>query len=216
MKTKIITSVLLGVLLIGIASAGLLDYFGKIDGSVTVLDPIIEYVLYDDFSSDILDDSLWEEVIATNLGEGMVDEHYILNGVYHTTQTTIGDRGTGLVFKDIIFEHGDSISYDINYISGEGNRISTMILNSNAYRWSFLGYWNEVNWDNNYGTHHIEIFFLNEGVYVILTHPGGTKDRHLYDEFPSETYTFGIVTRTGHNGLININYDNFYIGKLKK
>ena len=39
-KKTAIVSVLLGVLLIGIVSAGLLDYFGKIEGSVTVEGPV--------------------------------------------------------------------------------------------------------------------------------------------------------------------------------
>ena len=37
---KKIAGVLLGVLLVGIVSAGLLDYFGKIEGSVTVEGPV--------------------------------------------------------------------------------------------------------------------------------------------------------------------------------
>ena len=39
-KKTAIVSVLLGVLLIGIVSAGLLDYFGKIEGSVVVEGPV--------------------------------------------------------------------------------------------------------------------------------------------------------------------------------
>ena len=40
MKTKIIVGVLLGVLLIGILSAGLIDYFGRITGSAEVEGPV--------------------------------------------------------------------------------------------------------------------------------------------------------------------------------
>jgi len=50
-KKTAIVSVLLGVLLIGIVSAGLLDYFGKIEGSVEVSGP----VFYLD-NTDIMDD----------------------------------------------------------------------------------------------------------------------------------------------------------------
>lgn len=39
-KTIAIVSILLGILLIGIVSAGLIDYFGRITGEVTVEDPV--------------------------------------------------------------------------------------------------------------------------------------------------------------------------------
>ncbi len=167
--------------------------------------------VYDDFSSGTLDSNKWEEVIATDMGTGMVDEHYVENGVYHTAQVNIADRGTGLVVKNVVFRPGDTIEYDVNYIFGYGNRISTMILNGNAYRWAFFGYWNGIAGNNDYGTHHIKLTFLSEGVYGELTRPNGDKHTHLWDEYPAEEYTFGIVTRTGHNGTVHMDYDNVEI-----
>ncbi|MEA3343306.1 MAG: hypothetical protein U9Q92_04005 [archaeon] len=177
---------------------------------------IIPYVnaecgVYDDFSSGTLDSNKWYEVIATDRGTGMVDEHYVEDGVYHTAQVNMRDGGTGLVVKNLVFKSGDTIEYDVNYISGEGNRQSTMILNGNAYRWVFLGYWNEIAGNNDYGVHHIKLTFLSEGVYGELTRPNGDIDTHLWDEYPAEEYTFGIVTRTGHNGLVHMDYDNVEI-----
>ena len=191
-----------------VVSANIITYYGKITTTITIISPV-----YDDFSSDTLNINKWEEVIATNMGTGMVNEYYVENGIYHTAQTTVGDGGIGLVFKDIIFKPGDRIKYDVNYISGSGNRISTMMLNDDAYSTAFLGFWNtlaDAGGNNDYGIHHIKIMFLSEGVNIEITRPNGYESNSLH-EFPSEKYTFGIVTRTGHNGLVHMDYDNVYI-----
>lgn len=220
------------LLMMSLCVSSLSSHHGTVSSSFTVvssLDEGCEY--YDTFSSETLDGSKWVEVVATDVGQGyvleMTDEHYVENGVYHTAQvmpqeegTCRKDRGTGLVFKNMTnnmtFNHGDTVEYDVNYISGAGNRISTMILNDNLYNGSsnfFLGYWIHTEGNNDYGTHHIKITFLSEGVNVTFTRPNNDESTHFYDEYPAEEYTFGIVTRTGHNGLVHMDYDNVVICK---
>lgn len=176
--------------------------------------------IYDDFSSGTLDTNKWVEIIATDMGTGMIDEHYVIDGVYHTAQVNIGDGGTALVFKDMTFKYGDIIEYDVNYISGSGNRISTIMLNGDAYSTAFLGWWNTLSDggnSNEYGIHHVKLTFLGlEGVKVELDRPNG--DYHTWITVPSkwgyaptEEYVVGIVTRTGHNGLVHMDYDNVVI-----
>ena len=206
---------------LGVSS--LLSHYGTVSSSFTVvsgLDEGCEY--YDTFSSETLDTDKWIEVIATDMGTGMVDEHYVEEGVYHTAQINIGDGGTGLVVKDSTFQYGDIIEYDVNYISGSGNRISTLIMNNDAYSTAFLGWWNTLSdggGSNDYGVHHIKLTFLGlEGIKVEINRPNG--DYHTWITVPSkwgyvpaEEYTFGIVTRTGHNGLVHMDYDNVIICK---
>lgn len=187
-------------------------------------------VVYDDFTTPPLDMDKWNEVVATDMGQGqtleMVDEHYVIDGIYHTAQvmpqqggTGRKDRGIGLVVTNHIFQYGDTIEYDVNYISGEGNRQSTMMLNGDAYSATLIGYWNGIHPDgsNEYGIHHIKLTFLGyEGVEVEIVRPNGdintwTQIYSKWGTYPSEEYTFGIVTRTGHNGLVHMDYDNVVI-----
>ncbi len=191
---------------------------------VLVMLLIVPYVnaecgVYDDFSSGTLDSNKWYEVIATDVGAGMLDEHYVEDGVYHTAQVNIGDRGTGLVVKNVVFKPGDTIEYDVDYVCGYGNRISTMMLNGDAYSATLIGYLNGIHPEgsNEYGTHHVKLTFLGfDGVKVEINRPNGDYNTWIqtyskFGTYPAEEYTFGIVTRNGHNGLVHMDYDNVVI-----
>ncbi len=61
MKTKTITiGILLGVLLIGVVSAGLLDYFGKITGSVEVEGPVF-------YLDGQIDDGVYHKLLTNEI-----------------------------------------------------------------------------------------------------------------------------------------------------
>jgi hypothetical protein len=220
-KILLIGIIIIFVLMSGRCLAIFLNSYGGVTTTLTVIQrPGCE--IYDKFTYPILNNSKWIEVIATDMGTGMLDEYYIENGIYHTAQVNIGDGGTGLVVKDYAFQHGDTIEYDVEYTSGEGNRISTVMLNGDAYSSTLIGYWNEIHAEgsNEYGVHHVKLTFLGfEGVKVEIDRPNGDYNTWMqiysrYNVYPAEEYTFGIVTRTGHNGLVHIDYDKIVICKV--
>jgi hypothetical protein len=166
--------------------------------------------VYDDFSNGSLDLTKWEEVSPT------IDEHFVQNQVYHTAQLTASDKVILLKMKDKLFSVGDTLEYDVNYVNGEGNRQTRIQLNDDV-RYSLFGFWNTIEdagVSNDLGNYHVKITFLENEVLNEITLPNGTithtrPDGHL----PSSgiEHSFGIVTRTGHNGIVHMNYDNFII-----
>jgi len=217
-KKKI--GMVLGLLLmISLGTSSLLNSYGTVTTTFTV---VSKCEIYDDFSTETLNNDKWTEVIATDMGTGMLDEHYVIDGIYHTAQVNIGDGGTALVVKNRTFKINESIEYDVNYISGQGNRISTGMFNGDAYTTAFLGWWNTLSDggnSNEYGVHHVKLTFLGmDGIKVELNRPNGDYHTSItvpskWGYAPAEEYTFGIVTRTGHNGLVHMDYDNIVICK---
>lgn len=81
-------------------------------------------ILYDDFSSNVLDSSKWTEN-QTYEHWPFLDEHYVNTSeqMYHQAQPTIvGDRET-LLISIRTFNPGETLDYDVYYVSGEGKVI---------------------------------------------------------------------------------------------
>ena len=168
--------------------------------------------LYDDFSSGTLDPNKWFESTQTMFH----DEHFVnpAEGAYHTAHLNESDRETVLMFNNYIFYPGDSLEYDMNYAGGNGNRIHIVDLD-NDYRWlGQVGYWNGIEpGGNDPGLYHANVEFDNSGANLFITRPDNSEFfRRLNSS--SQQHTFGFGTRTGHNGLAHMDYDNVYINPV--
>ena len=177
--------------------------------------------LYDNFDSGSLDNDLWIEESASNINPNLTEEHEVRNGEYHTAQLTPEDKGTALILKNKLFSPGDFIDYDVNYISGEGNRISTISVDSNSVYTSLFGFWNTLSdggVGNDFGKYHVNLNFLEDSILPEITTPNGEIKTTLtnipYPVSGIENHRFGVVTRTGHNGTTHLDYDNFYINGI--
>lgn len=160
---------------------------------------------YDNFSNGSLDLNKWEEISPT------ISEHLVQNGVYHTAQITSSDRRVSLNVKNRQFSSGDIIEYDVNYISGNGNRISRAYLdNGNVHR-TLVGYWNAIaGVGNDLGLYHIKVNFTNNGADIEITRPDESIGTLILVS-PGTNHTYGFTTRTGGNGIVHMDYDNVVV-----
>ncbi len=167
--------------------------------------------VYDDFSSGNLNPSKWDETIAYSQH---IDEHYVLGKVFHMAQINPSNSGTSLNVNRV-FVSGEIIEYDVNYTSGEGNRVHTINLDGVSNSWALFGFWNSIEdggVGNEFGVYHVKLNFTNQGVKDEITLPNGTIVFTRPDGIipsPGLNHTFGVVTRTGHNGIVHMDYDNF-------
>ena len=165
--------------------------------------------LYDDFSNEELDQNKWS-------ASGNMDEYYVENGVFHTAQNSGADRYTNLMMVNQEFTTGDVVEYDLVYESGSGNRMSNIIIDNielNHYA-ILVGYWNEVQQSgNDFGTYHFRVEFVENTVNVFVTKPNGeTVQINIGNpQINGNIHTFGVGTRTGHNGIVEMDFDNFVI-----
>ena len=193
------TLVFLGIFLIGIVSA------------VQVCET------YDDFSSENLDLNKWNEY--SNIG--FTDEHLVENNIYHISQNTEGDRETNLEPKRQ-FVNGESFSYELIYNSGSGNHASQPLINGNyppsqievcsaSGGCGVIGFWNSIpDLEAQNGTYEITFEFFSNQVKMKTIRP---DDVEIINTFTgnSEPYNLTINTHTGHNGLLDFDYDNFIL-----
>src|SRR3989344_7124978 len=163
--------------------------------------------LYDDFSNEELDQNKWS-------ASGNMDEYYVENGVFHTAQNSGADRYTNLMMVNQEFTTGDVVEYDLVYERGSGNRMSNIIIDNielNHYA-ILVGYWNEVQQSgNDFGTYHFRVEFVENTVNVFVTKPNGeTVQINIGNpQINGNIHTFGVGTRTGHNGIVEMDFDNF-------
>ena len=217
------------LLMMNLCMSSLLSQYGTVSSSFTVvsgLDEGCEY--YDTFSSETLDMNKWSEFVLT------MSEHHIEDDVYHVAQTSVcGGRKIVLLTMNRTFESGDSVEYDINYVSGYNNSVSTMMLipknttlnmnninghiisNIDDYNSTLIGYLNGVyeEGNNDYGSYHMKLNFSDEGMYSELTKPDYSTYTHFWDGYVAEEHIFSVVTFVRPNSLIDIDYDNFVICK---
>ncbi len=170
--------------------------------------------LYDDFSSGSLDASKWG-IRQNTPGWPLTDEYFVdvIDENYHMAQLNTHNAATVLEVKDRIFGLGEIIEYDVDYIYGSGNRVHTVSLNGMPNAQALFGFWNAIpdkGVGNDLGNWHVKISFNERGALAEMTRPDGTIGIKNLNA-PGSEYTFGIVTRTGHNGLVHMDYDNFYI-----
>lgn len=169
--------------------------------------------LYEDFSGG-LDTDKWQEVPASDLNSNHIEEHYVLfneEGIpYHTASYGPQDRGTLLV-STRKFKAGESIEYDLNYISGEGNRISIIDLDGGYILQGLIGFWNGIEiGGNDFGQYHIKVDFTSQGATITINDPLGNVKTVNYIS-NTDNHIFGFGTRTGHNGWVHMDYDNVYL-----
>lgn len=163
---------------------------------------------YENFSSESLDLNKWE------IGSNSIDEAFIENQVYHTAQLNPADKEITLKLNHT-FNVGDILEYDVNYASGDGNRISQGVIDNSEY--SLFGFWNSIGdggVGNDFGVYHVKINFTEQGVSNKITLPNGTITFTRPDgNLPSVglTHIYSVKTRTGHNGIVEMNYDNFVV-----
>ncbi len=173
-------------------------------------------VLYDDFSSPVLDTNKWEVKQDTE-GQPLMDEGYVTNGVFHTQQNSIGDRRTYLVPKHQ-FVAGENISYDVNIISKEGHYGNVNLLFGGGYNreaMGMVGFNNGPQPRDELGTTHIKLSFLeNKFTIEELFSSGAIVTNQLSLSIPNANYTLYIGSFTGHNGRAHIDYDNFRINDI--
>lgn len=166
-------------------------------------------ILYDDFSSGFLDSDKWSEV--SNMSEHFVNNFGLF---YHTGQTTPSDR-ENLLMLNRTFNSEEFLNYSINYSSGSGNRIHVISIdNSSSKFYGLFGFWNGIEpAGNDFGTYNMRIDFTDLGTDLTITKPDNSVATRFFSS-PGSTHTIGIGTRTGHNGLVNMDYDNFYINGI--
>ena len=91
-------------------------------GVLLIISLVSASTLYDDFSGSSLDSSKW--IVKDTFEHWPFLQYSYLdttNQVYHQEQTNIdGSRETMLEMNHLFFV-GDSVEYDVNYVSGNGN-----------------------------------------------------------------------------------------------
>jgi len=192
-KMKKITGILLlGLILIGAINAYVSDN--------KVLKSPSQKILYDDFSSGILDGKKWE-VRQDYEGWAFTDEYGLDSSSqnFHTQQNNKLNSGTFLV-PTHKFLAGEIFEYNITYNGGEGNHVSNVFVNK-ANRFGTVGYWNEGG--SEIKTYYIKLEFGDGWIKF--------NDITTYALSTSPPYEIYIGTRTGHNGIGHFDYDNFYI-----
>lgn len=169
--------------------------------------------IYDDFSVNILDTKKWQEIPGSDLNNLFVDEHFVdySKNVYHTAQLNPADRGVTIQITNHTFVSGEVLEYDINYLSGSGNRISVIDLDSKTKHIGVIGYWNKIEpGGNDFGLYHVIVEFGNNEANITITKPDDSISKMRFGSI-GNAHSIGIGTRTGHDGVVSINYDNFKI-----
>ncbi len=171
--------------------------------------------LYDDFSSETINTSKWEESLGRSDGSGLMDEHSIENQKYHTAQLTQSDKGVELKALQTI-SVGDIIEFDLEYNSASGNHFACIFWDDSS-SWqggtTCVGHWNEVgSHEGEFGTYHHKATYNEDSVTIERTLPNGTIENWVSSVgFISPPYTFAFISRTGHDGLLHADYDNVEI-----
>lgn len=182
--------------------------------------------VYDDFSGSSLDTSLWTESVDST-ASGNLDEYGLdtTNENYHTAQLTAADRGRLLLLTKS-FENGDVLQYNVSLEKSSGNILSRLYIGgtyldliigtSLSYpeyaTTGDIGYWNgDSEVGNGIGTYEVIVNFNSDSADFEITNPSGIVWNYTATGLTAP-YTFGVATRTGHNGIGEINYDNFEVG----
>ena len=187
--------------------------------------------MYDDFSSGVLSPTLWAETQDPE-GQPFMGQHYVdpTNLYYHVENIGTHDQRIVLNLVGHTFQPGDKLEYDVDYVSGSGNRAIVLFINgaptdrlvqtSNPYGGGSIGFNGQAFLaGNQFGQYHIKIMFATTGVHLEITRP----DSSIYTEtlpittwnYAGNTYSssppWNIGFETWSNGAIQANYDNFVI-----
>lgn len=188
--------------------------------------------LYDDFSSGSLDNTKWE-VRQDPEGQPLTEEYGIQNGTFTARNFNLPDRRTLLSLIGHTFQPGEELDYDVNYVSGSGNRAMVIFVDNGPldrnnvgqipYGGGSIGYNGQDFFaGNTFGNYHVNLNFKSGGLEVNITRP----DLSLYSEFfPASTFFYGgsshslfppfnVGFETWSNGSIQAEYDNVYVGEI--
>lgn len=174
----------------------------------------------DDFSSGSLDPTRWTQSTFNN--RGLPQEVGVSDEVYHVGVTSQGDREV-VLSPNYSFQSGDRMAFDLIYSAGSGNNLMNTLING-SYPTEVkpqttpnpgsgtIGYWNGApDTGSELGTYHLEYLFFDDSIQQTTTRPNGTSIQHTLYSANSTDRTLGINIHTGHDGLINMNLDNFVL-----
>jgi hypothetical protein len=137
-----------------------------------------------------------------------------INGTYITKQLSKHDSEIRLRVNYAL-KAGDSIEYDVNHVSGEGNHMSRIVIN-NLYLDEQLsgdgaiGYWNGVHgYGNDFGVYRVKVTYANTEATIEVTQPSGSNKQDTVGI--TGTDSFAIESHSGDNGLFEFDYYNFKI-----
>ncbi len=188
---------------------------------VIIVNENIKY--YDDFSGNTLDLSKWtESEFNTGVTVSFSEEHYVdkEEKAYHIQQFTPtgGDKGVMLTSTKV-FNAGETIEYNLNYVSGSGNHMAEIWLNGkridgcpncwNQGLMAEIGYWNgDVPAGSSTGIYHVKLSFLESNVNLAIARPDGSIYGGSLTGIPYPI-TFAVAVQSGHDGAFHYDYDSF-------
>ena len=198
---------------------------------VFVLNNVFGFV-YDDFSLGVLDGSKWLETQDPE-GRPFTEEHFVDSLLldYHTANYNSTDQRTVLNMVGYTFVPGETLEYDVNYISGSGNRAIVIFVDNgpldraSSVPWGggSIGYnGQEFAAGNDFGLYHIKLEFKSAGIDITIIRP----DNSIYfEEMPVTTWFYGgewhsteppfeVGFESWSNGSIHADYDNFEINPV--
>ncbi|MFH1444912.1 MAG: LamG domain-containing protein [Nanoarchaeota archaeon] len=185
-----------------------------------------ETIVYDDFSGDEMDLGKWHIKCGFSIYP-CPDEYYLDTSeeVYHIAQLGSGESRLILTMTNYSFSD-EKLEYDVNYVSGSGNRMQHTYIDEKSlesymqeqYGCSYcggIGYWNNpMSIGNDFGIYHYEISFTETGIDVAVTRPDSsvwTTTVDIDQTSLEPPYEIGVMSATGHNGIMHFDYDNVVI-----
>lgn len=188
--------------------------------------------MYDDFSSGVLDPARWQIRQDPEL-QPLTEFFGVENGVFRAENFDSADRRTVLALTGHTFVPGETLDYDVNYVSGMGNRALPIFIDNGPldrsgvgtipYGGGTIGHnGQDFAAGNNFGLYPVRLHFEPDGLNVTINNPLGS----VYDEFFRSTlfgyggqthslfppYTVGFETWS--NGSIRAEFDNFRINEV--
>ena len=185
-------------------------------------------ILYDDFSSGTLNPNLWQ-IRQDPEGQPLTELYGVGNDYFFAQNINSPDRRTVLSLTGHTFQPGETLDYDVNYVSGTGNRAMVIFIDGGPldrnnvgtipYGGGTIGHnGQDFVAGNTPGLYHIRLGFQSGGLNVDITRP----DNSLYTEFfqnssfnyGGQQHTIGAPFNMGFetwsNGSIRAEYDNFW------
>lgn len=174
--------------------------------------------LYDNFSEDSLNLSRWSEIQDPE-GQPLTEFHFVDTDLdnYHVQNYDSVDKRTILNLIGKTLQPGEVLKYNVNYISGEGNRAIVIFLNGEAVdrqlssklgcQWCGSIGFNGQAFDvgNEFGLYNLTLEFVSNGMKISVIRP----DETIYDKFLPSTPPFNVGFETWSNGKIHVDYDDF-------
>lgn len=175
-----------------------------------------DLTLYDDFSVSSLDTTKWEESTEGNI------QHYVdtTEGKFRVVQDVKGDSDHALKMQRKT-SPGEVLQYDLYYSFGEGNRIHRAKFNGvgiqdliGCSNCGAIGFWNmEASVGNQFGLYSIKYEFYENQIKATIVKPDESVWTETFNTASlTKPYEIWLATGTGHNGLIDVYFDNFHLG----